>query len=72
MIAVAPAPEFEPEWSPAIRDGLDLRSAYCVVTNDGCFEIWSGHLLHTRLRPEFVHGRPMQIARITEEMGDIG
>lgn len=66
MIAVAPAPEFEPEWSPAARDGLDLRSAYCVVTNDGCFEIWSGHLLFARLRPEFVVGRPVQMAKLEE------
>lgn len=66
MIAVTPAPEFEPDWSPATRDGLDLGAAYCVMTNDDCFEIWSGALLYARLRPEFQIGRPVQMARVED------
>lgn len=65
MILWAPVPEFA-DFVPATRDGLDLSSDYCVETNDGCIEVWSGHLLYARLRPEFVYGRPVMMARIEQ------
>lgn len=63
MILSAPVPEFA-DFVPATRDGLELSARYCVETKDGQIEVWSGHLLYARMRPEFVHGRAVQMAKI--------
>lgn len=66
MILAAPIPE-NPDWQPANRAAVDRSATYCVETNDGAIEVWSGALLYIRMRPEFVHGRAVKMAKIKPE-----
>lgn len=66
MIAVAPLPTTVPNWQPAETAAIERDAAYYVETNDGGVEAWGGHLLHARMRPEFVVGRAVRIARIEQ------
>lgn len=64
MIAVAPLPATLPDWQSADAAAIDRSAAYYVETNDGWLEVWNGHLLNARMRPEFVVGRAVRIAKV--------
>jgi len=67
MIAVAPLPTTLPDWQPAETTAIDRGAAYYVETNAGGIEAWSGHLLYSRMRPEFVVGRAVRVAKVEKE-----
>lgn len=67
MITAAPLPEFA-DWHSADTAAIDRAATYVVETNDDVIEVWSGALLHARMRPEFVVGRAVRIARIEERI----
>lgn len=53
-------------WHPADRAQVDRDARYLVKANDGITETMTGSTLYSRLRPEFLHGRPVFAAVITE------
>lgn len=54
-------------WITPVRTELDLKARYHVRTNDGATENWSGALLYARMRPEFVVGRAVEVAKIEQQ-----
>lgn len=66
MIRIAPIPE-NPNWQPADRDAIERSATYAVECNDGVIESWSGALLYIRMRPEFIYGRAVRMAKIEPE-----
>lgn len=69
MIIAAPIPDDIDAlpWQSADGAAIDRAAAYCVETNDGQVEVWSGALLHVRMRPAFVVGRAVHVAKLEPE-----
>lgn len=54
------------KWEAPDRNTVDRSARYLVATNSGSLEIWTGALLYIRMRPEFVVGRAVLVAKIDE------
>jgi hypothetical protein len=68
MILVAPLPTTVPDWQPVEAIKIELDADYYIETSDGQLEAWHGYDLYLRMRPEFIYGRAVRIAKVEDPL----